>query len=435
MSWRVWLQAPRLRRRGRSSPRSRSASSGNIPDSRDWGVNVIPLHEATVKDVRLRLLVLFGSVGIPLLIACANVANLLLSRAVTRRAEMAIRISLGATGGRLVRQFLTESLVLAASGGVLGVLLAVWGTDLVVSVLPAALDLPRTREIGVDLRILGFAFAVTIVTAIMCLFPSENTIRSAPQSGLRTRHADSTAGRSRSRVTSALIISEVALALILLAGAGLLGRSFWELRHVNPGFRTEEVLTMRTTLPASPYDTDDRVRAFGLELLYRIGNLPGMRAAGAANYLPMTSEGVGGPFEILGRPVPPEQRPGSWVTVVGGRYFEAMGIPLLRGCLFSSADTKDSQPVFVIDEELARQRWSGEDPIGARVAWTMRGGERRVGEIIGVVGSVRFGGMASTPPATTYFWFPRDRIANSRSWRARSESPARDGQAHRVAGA
>jgi putative ABC transport system permease protein len=258
--------------------------------SRDWGVRVVPLLEATVKDVRPILMVLFGGVGILLLIACGNVANLVLSRAVARQTEFAIRLSVGATGGRLVRQFLTESLVLAAIGGALGVLLAVWGTQWLVSALPPGLDLPRSREIGVDLRILVFAFLVTIVTGIVFgVILSINSARSAPLSPLRDATRGSSASRGRNRVANTLIISEVSLAVILLAGAGLLARSFWELTHVNPGFQAEQVLTMRTTLPASSYDTDDRIRAFSSDLLERIENLPGVRAAGSVSYLPLSN--------------------------------------------------------------------------------------------------------------------------------------------------
>ena len=378
--------------------------------SRNWGVDVVPLHEATVEDVRLSLLVLFGAVGILLLIACANVANLILSRSATRQAELAIRLSLGATGGRLVRQLLAESLVLAAVGGTLGVLLAGWGTELLVSALPVGLDLPRTREIGVDIRVLGFALLVTLLTAMLFgLVPSIGSAQSASHSALRDATRGFTRGRSHSRLGSTLIVAEVALAVILLAGAGLLGRSFWELTRVHPGFQPEHVLTMRTTLPAFKYDTDDRVRAFSSELLERIENLPGVRAVGSAEYLPLNRFGRGGPFEIEGRAdVRPEDRPGSWISVVGGGYFEAMGIPLVRGRLPGNADTEKTPRVFVIDEELARLYWPTDDPIGTRLTWRTGDGGKLSGEIIGIVGSVRWVGMAANPNPTTYFWFPQD---------------------------
>jgi len=375
---------------------------------RDWGALVVPLHEATVKDVRVTLLVLLGAVGILLLIACANVANLVLSRAATRRTELAIRISLGATGRRLLRQLLTESLVLAVVGGALGTLLATWGTALIVSALPSGLDLPRTDEIHVDLRILAFASCLTIFTAVLFgLAPSIYSSRRTPHSALQEAARGSSSVSSRNRLASALIVSEVALAVILLAGAGLLGRSFWELSRVDPGFRAEHVLTVRTTLPVSRYETDDRLRVFSRELLERVAHLPGVRAVGFADYLPMTNFGNAAFFEIDGRPTSAVDRPSSWISVVGGDYFEAMGIPLVRGRLPGRADTENTQPVLVIDEALARRFWPGRDPIGTRLVW--RRGERELsGEIVGVVGSVRWAGMAANTQPTTYFWFPQD---------------------------
>lgn len=379
--------------------------------SRDWGARVDPLHRATVKDVRLALLVLFGSVAVLLLIACTNVATLALGLAAMRQTECAIRLALGATRGRLLRQFLTESLVLAAAGGALGTLLARWGTAFLVSVLPAGVDLPRARAIHVDLRVLAFALAVTILTALLVgLIPAIASARSAPNGVLQqAARGSSSGGRGRRFSGSPLIISEVALALILLAGAGLLGRSFWALSRVNPGFHAAQVITMRTTLPASRYETDDRLRVFGRALVERIARLPGVRAAGFASYLPMSRAGIGGAFEIEGRPAARAgDRQGSWISVVGGRYFEAMGIPLLRGRLPGDADSERTAPVFVIDEQLARRFWPDSDPIGARLSWPRGDGQTISGEIVGVVASVHWVGLASNPQPTTYFWFPQD---------------------------
>jgi predicted permease len=375
----------------------------------DWGALVMSLQEATVKDVRLALLVLFGAVAILLLIACANVANLVLSRAATRRTELAIRLSLGASGGRLVRQLLTESLVLAVIGGALGTMLATWGTALLVSTLPAGLDLPRTGEIHVDLRILAFASLLTISTAVLFgLLPSIHSARWAPQDALRDAARGSSSGRRRNRLEGTLIVWEVALALILLAGAGLLGRSFRELSRVDPGFRADQVLTMQTTLPASRYETDDRIRVFTRELVERIQSRPGVRAVGVADYLPLTLTGNAAFFEIEGRPARQGgERPSSWTSVVGGDYFQAMGIPLRRARFPGAGDTEKTRPVFVIDEELARRFWPGKDPIGAHLVWH-RKGERLSGEIVGVVGSVHWISMAARPQPTTYFWFPQD---------------------------
>ena len=388
---------------------SRRIQARQSSDSGDWYAEVVPLLDATVKDVRLALLVLLGAVGIVLLIACANVGNLVLSRAATRQGELAIRRSLGATNGRLARQFLMESLVLAIAGGTLGVLLAVWGTNLMVTALPVGLDLPRTGEIGVDVRVLGITFVATILIAVAVgLVPLFGSLRSAPLSGLRTAaRGASTSMQGRRGVSALLVVSEVALAFVLLAGAGLLVRSFRALNLVDPGFRAEHVVTMRTTLPASKYETDDRIRTFSTELQARVGSLPGVRSVGFADYLPMSRIGVGGGFDIEGRPpATGAEQPSSWISVVGGDYFSAMGIPLLRGRMPGGADTEKTGLVLVIDEKLAQRYWPGEDPIGARVRWNRRD-EEVSGEIVGVVGSVRFGGLAWSPQAITYFWFPQ----------------------------
>jgi putative ABC transport system permease protein len=376
--------------------------------SRDWIANVVPLLDATVKDVRATLLVLFGAVGILLLMACVNVANLVLCRVAMRQPELAVRLSLGATGGHLVRQLLTESLVLTLVGGACGVLLAIWGTQLLVSALPAGLQLPRTGEISVDLRILGFAIGATIGTGVVFgALPAISSARSASHSAILQRARASTVARHRNRLGSSLIVGEVALTLVLLAGAGLLGRSFWALTRVDPGFEPERVLTVRMTLPASRYDTDDRIRVFSRSLLERVANVRGVSHVGFANYLPLSNFGVAERFEIDGRPEARiEDQKFSWVGVVGGRYFDAMGIPLLRGRLPGDADTEKTQPVFVIDDQLARLYWPNADPIGARLTW-FNGDTRLSGEVVGVVGNVRWQAVAAAPPTSAYWWFPQ----------------------------
>jgi putative ABC transport system permease protein len=364
--------------------------------SSDWTVRVIPLLEATVMDVRLALLVLFGAVGVLLLIACANVANLVLSRATKRRTELAIRHSLGATAARLVRQFAAESLVLAAAGAALGVVIAIWGTRAVLAGLPAGFDLPRVGEIGVDWRIVSFATGATLVSAFLAgvapLLGSVVSVRSTP----------------RMRLHSSLIVSEVALAVVVLAGAGLLVRSVWALTRVDPGFGADQVLTLRTTLSASRYATDDRVRVFGEQLLERIERLPGVSAAGTVNYLPLSRFGAAMRFEIEGRPdASNRDQKFSWVSIVGGGYFDAMGIPLRRGRLPGPADHEKAQPVFVVDEGLARRFWPDGDAVGARLTWDVGDNQELTGEIIGVVGSVHWRGLAAETELTTYFWFPQ----------------------------
>ena len=376
---------------------AQTLEKANPSYSREWRAELLPLLDATVRDVRPMLVLLFGAVGILLLIACANVANLLLGRSAVRQAELEIRRSLGATRAALVRLALTESLVLAAIGGVLGVLLATWGTGVLVSSMPEGLGMPRRSDLAVDLRVLTFAVAVTVMTAILFgLAPSLRFGR--PLTGKRP---------GPNPLSGALIVSEVAFALVLIAGAGLLGRSFSELLRVDPGFQTGMVVTFRTTLPEARYGSDDRVRAFSRALQDRLEQMPDVLATGTVNYLPMSQFGQAGQFEIEGRPDRGlDDQKFSWVSVAGGQYFDAMGIPLLRGRLPTASDSEASPRVFVIDEQFARQYFPDSDPIGARLIWPMGDDRTRVGEIIGVVGNVRWLAMAAAPPATAYWWFP-----------------------------
>ena len=376
--------------------------------SSDWRITVVPLLDATVRDVRLMLLVLFGGVAILLLTACVNVANLVLSRSAARATEFAVRRALGATGWRLARQLLTEAAVLSILGGALALVLAVWGTDLLVSFVPRGLDLPRTREIGISGTLLLFALSVTALTTMLLgLIPSFSSARSAAMA-LKETARGSSASRGKNYVGSALIVSEVALALVLLAGAGLLSRSFLELVRVEPGFQSGQVMTLRVTLPALTYDTDEKIRGFSRNLFERIERLPDIQAVGSVGYLPMSNIGVGDEFEIEGRPTAPGNRPGAWINTVGGRYFEAMRVPLIRGRLPDRSDSERTQPVFVIDEELAGRYWPNENPIGARLIWREDGKVKLAGEVIGIVGNVRWIGRAASVQRTAYFWFPQN---------------------------
>jgi putative ABC transport system permease protein len=376
--------------------------------SHDWTVGVLPLLEATVMHVRLALLVLVGAVGILLLVACANVAHLVLSRALKRQPELAIRLSMGATAARLTRQFAAESLVLAVSGAAFGMVVAVWGTRAVLSAVPAGVDLPRIGEVGVDWRLLGFATVTTIVTAFLAgVAPLLGSLVSPRAQALTVTTRDSPS-ISRRRLQNSLIVSEVALAIVLLADAGLLIRSYGALISVDPGFGHGQVLTLRTTLPAAKYETDDHVRLFGTQLMERIDRLPGVDAVGTVNYLPLSRFGAAMRFDIGSRLSAGERdQKFSWVSVVGGRYFDAMGIPLRRGRLPAPSDHERAQPVFVIDDELARRFWPNQDPIGTRVTFDVGDNKTTTGEVIGVVGSVHWRGLAAEPEPTTYFWFPQ----------------------------
>ena len=389
-----------------------SAIAGRIEEqfpsySRDWRVLALPLLEATVRDVRPMLSVLFGAVTLLLFVACANVANLAISRSVARQTEFTVRWALGASSGRLIRQLLVESVVLASLGGIMGMLLAWWGTGAVQTAISPAMNLPRTAEITVDARALGFACVVTVLTAtLMWLMSMSRTVVSGSVSPARvTRGA---VGQRHQRLTSAVIVAEVAFALILLAGTGLLIRTFQELTRVTPGFEADRVLTMKTTLSEGTYASDDRIRAFGADLLRALENDPQVSRAGFANYLPMSRGGAANRFQIEGRAeTGVEDQKFSWVSIVGGRYFEAMRIPLLRGRLPGREDTEQTEPVFVIDDVLARRYWPTADPLGARLIWDRGNNETLTGHVIGVVGRVKFQGLAMDAPPSAYWWFPQ----------------------------
>ena len=374
--------------------------------SRDWRVQTLPLLEATVRDVRPLLLVLFGAVALLLFVACGNVATLAVSRSVARQTEFSVRRALGATNGRLVHQLFIESAVLAGLGGIGGMVLAWWGTGAVQAAISPGMNLPRTTEIAVDGRALGFACVVAVLTAAsMWLVSLSRTVLGSMSAPIGTRGA---LGRHHQRVTSAVIVAEVAFALMLLAGTGLLVRTVQELTRVTPGFDVDRVLTMKTTLPEGAYASDDRIRAFGSELLRVLESEPHISRAGFANYLPMSRGGAANRFEIEGRAeTRVEDQKFSWVSIVGGRYFEAMGIPLVRGRLPGREDTEKTEPVFVIDELLARRYWPNVDPIGARLTWFRDKNETLTGVVIGVVGSVKFRGLAADAPASAYWWFPQ----------------------------
>ena len=379
--------------------------------SRAWSVAVLPLLDATVKDVRPAVIVAFASVTLLLLACCANVATLGLNRAVGRHAEMAIRRSLGATNPRLFRQVLVESVVLAVFAGAMGVLAARGGVQVLVAALPATLDVPRVRDIAVDWRVLAFSLSATLTSALMVgVAPFLGFRQLDVRSALHRSSRGSTADSSGTRLRSGLIVAEVAIALVLLAGAGLLTRSFWALSAVDPGFHSSDVVTLRTTLSTTRYASDDRVRAFGAQLLERVQQVPGIQAAGTVNYLPLSQIAAAQRFQIEGRPEPRvEDQKAAALSIVGGRYLDAMGIPLLRGRLPGDADSERTQPVFVIDEHLARRYWPNEDPIGARLIWN-RGQPKPqpfAGEIVGVVGSVRWRRLAADPPGMAYWWFPQ----------------------------
>lgn len=325
------------------------------------------LHKDYVGDLRLPILILFGAVGLVLLIACANVANLLLAQATTRRKEIAIRIALGARRWTIVRQLLIESLILACAGGVLGVLGAFWGVTALAKFLPDSLS--KLQAVTVDARVLLFTLGVSALTAIIFGgVPALLASRTKPGATLSDVARDVSGGTSGRLVRRVLVVSEVALAVVLLVGAGLLIRSFQRLRQVDIGFTTENRLTMKMVLPMPKYAKPDARRAFFDEMLHRVESLPGVEAAGMITVLPLSFSGMNFSFSVEGRPSPSDLKlPFALYRVVSPGYFHAMGIPLQRGRLFDAHDSADSQPVILISRRLAEQYWPNEEPIGKRL--------------------------------------------------------------------
>jgi predicted permease len=354
-----------------------------------YTVNVVPLHQQMVGKIRKLLLVLLATVALVLLIACANIANLLLARATSRQKEIAIRAALGASRIRLIRQLLTESLLLSLIGGVLGFFLAVWGSSLLVALIPE--DVPRIHEVSVDIRILGFTLLVSFLTGVVfglapALRASKLDLNESLKEGLR----GTTAGGRENRLRGLLVISEVAMAVVLMVGAALLIKSFVRLLEVKPGFNPANVLTMEVQLPELPpsrYATPDERTLFFAQLMERIKAVPGVEGAGAVVTLPLTGAFESTDVIIPGQePLSGGQRPEADYTTVTTDYFRTLQIPLLKGRQFTAQDSKDAPEVIIINDILARRCWPNEEPIGKRLTV---GFEKTPREVIGVVGSIR----------------------------------------------
>jgi predicted permease len=355
----------------------------------DYTLNVLPLHQQMVGKIRKLLLVLLATVAFVLLIACANIANLLLARATSRQKELAIRAALGAGRLRLIRQLLIESLLLSLTGGALGLLLAVWGNSLLVSLIPE--DVPRIHDVSVDARILFFTLFVSIATGVVFgLIPALQTSRVDLNRSLKEGLRGTTAGLHQNRLRGLLVVSEVAMALVLLVSAALLLKSFVRLLEVKPGFNPNKVLTMEVELPYLPpsrYVKDEEKTAFFQQLIDRIEALPGVTSAAAVVSLPLSGAFESTDLILEGQEsVPDVQRPEADYTAVTPNYFVTMQIPLLKGRQFTKQDNKDSTGVIIINDILAQRCWPNEDPIGKR--FTV-GFEKTPRQIVGVVGSIK----------------------------------------------
>lgn len=389
------------------------------------GAAVVPLRDVLVGRLKQALFVLLGAVGLVLLIACANVASLQLVRLTERSRELAIRVALGAGSGRVLRQLLVESLLLSLLGGAGGVLLAYWLIDVMLALSPA--DLPRLSQVGLNPVVLGFAAGLSFLTALLFgLAPAWQLVRPDLASALKAEGRTVSGGRERLR--SALVVAEIALALLLLVGAGLLGRSFITLLRVNPGFATDHALTLETMIGRGR--TPEQRIALVEQMHEQVTALPGVRSAAASSALPFHDNQVTTPtgFQIEGRASAPEQATTAYIISVTPDYLSTMNIPLLRGRDLTRFDQADGAPVALINQSLAARQWPRAEPIGQKVTFTVNG-KTTTCEIVGVVGDVRPSGYDSAPRAEIYLPYAQS-PATLVTWVVRtSDDPAKQATA------
>ena len=369
------------------------------------GARLISLHEEVTWSSRTPLLVLLGAVGFVLLIACANVANLLLARAATRHREMAIRVALGAGRRRVVRQLLTESLLLSFLGGALGLLVAWWGVHFLLAASP--LNLPRLKDAGLDTSVLAFTAVVSILTGVIFgLAPALQASRAELQDSLKEGGRNAGGSAIHNRIRALLVVVEVALSLVLLVGAGLLGKSFLLLSEVRPGFEPEHVLTTYLSLARVKYPQPEQQQARFAEVLGRAAAIPGVEAAAVLYPLPLGGDGESNTFLIAGRPaVRPEDKPTSNHRTISPDYFRALNIPLSRGRAFDERDAPHAAPVIIVNETFARRYFAGTEALGQHIIIEGERGDNEVPparEIIGIVGDVRHESLDTESGAEYY---------------------------------
>ena len=364
-----------------------------------WGVRLVPLHEETVGKVSTILLILLGAVGFVLLIACANIANLLLARAASRTKEIAIRAALGASRRRLISQFLTESFLLAVMGSVLGLLIALWGSDALIALSPG--NIPRLREVGMDGRVLGFTLLLALLTTLIFgLAPAWQTSKPDLNEVLKEEGHGATGG-SGHRLRRLLVVAEVAVSVVLLVGAGLMIKSFVQLQRVNPGFDSHNLLTMEITLPAARYGQNQQQIAFFQQTLEQIKTLPGVEAVGAVQDLPFKFNEMSFPLTLEGHgAATAAEQPKAVYRAVTDDYFRTLKIPLVKGRGFTAQDDLNTMPVVIINQATANRFWPGEDPLGKRI---------RFGEpndpaytVVGVVGDIKHMGLDADEGTVIY---------------------------------
>ena len=364
---------------------------------------MLPLRNQLVGDVASALYVLFGAVACVLFIACANVANLLLAHATSRTKEIVIRCALGASRSQVIRQLLVESVLLAALGGILGLVFAAWGTDILVRLIPQ--NIPRISEIRLDGVVLGFTIAVSLLTGVLFgLAPALQASRQDLRTSL-SENGRTVVGGGGHRIRSWLVIGEVALALILLTGAGLLLESFQRLAKVDPGMQTDRLFTSLITLPDTAYPKEANVRQFFDELLPRLRALPGVRSASTIIPLPLSGSDMATSFDVEERPLPQGQRSVAAFRVASPDYFVTQGVPLIRGRVFNETDRGDSKQVVIVNQNFVDKFFAGQEPIGKRIRPGVNTGPEEEGpmrEIIGIVGNTKFRDLRQEPAPEMY---------------------------------
>jgi putative ABC transport system permease protein len=364
-----------------------------------WNLRLVSLREQLVGNTRPTLLILFGAVGFVLLIACANVANLLLVRAAGRQKEIALRSALGAGRLRIIRQMITESVLLALVGGTLGTLLAVWAVDVMVTMSEGSI--PATANVKIDATVLGFTLLISLVTGVLFgLAPALRTMRVNLIDSLKEGGRSGSEGARRNRTRSALVVLESAIAVVLLIGAGLLIRSLVRLQNISPGFEAQNVLTMRVELPRGKYDAPDKQANFFAELENRLASVPGVETVGFVSELPLGGRPNDMPYTVEGRPTSgPNDGYDDDFRRINRQYFDALKIPFLRGRNFTDQEVRQGAKVVIISDLLARQVFPNEEPLGKRLIMSFG---KQPFEIVGIVGDIRHRGLESEPRPAMY---------------------------------
>jgi putative ABC transport system permease protein len=367
-----------------------SIKKENPATNLDWDLVLRPLADYLVRDVRVALWVLYGAVVCVLLIASVNVANLLLARGSSRAREIAVRIAIGAGRGRIIRQLLSESVLLAAIGGALGLVIAFWGTEGLVALVPK--QIPRIENIQLDTRVLFFTLGISLATGIIFgLAPAVQATRVELNQSLKANAGGSIGGGQRGRLGRALVVIEIALALVLLVSAGLLLQSFARLGKVQSGLRTEQLLTAHVTLPPVAYPDGKEIARFHEQLVARLRVLPSVRSASMVFPLPLSGSITTTQFDLSEHPLPESEQPLSITRLIGFDYFQTVGISLLRGRFFVDSDRLDSKPVAIVNERFVEKYFRGKDPIGKqlRPEWSVTDQPPQIREVVGVVGNAK----------------------------------------------